>query len=189
MTSIGFIGRPRAGKDTAAEYLIKRHGYTRVSIAEPIKEIGLAADPIIGWSPIEKEPIRLAEAVSRLGWERVKDTFPEVRRFLWAMSVDGVSRVLGEDIWTERAVKEIRALGSPAVVTDVRLEEEAQELRATGLVIVYLSREGFPEQDDRGGEHLGPDAADLHIHNRGSLEDFQIQVDTLARRLAEGQPV
>lgn len=183
MTGIGIIGRPRTGKDTAADRLVGRHGYTRVSIAEPIKEIGLAADPIIGWNHVGEEPIHLAQAVEHLGWEAVKDRFPEVRRFLWAMSVDGVSAVLGEDIWTQIAVKRIRALRGPAVVTDVRLLEEAKALRAEGLIIVYLSREGFSEEDDRSGEHLGPNAADVRLHNGGSLEEFQAQVDALVHRL------
>lgn len=183
MHGIGIIGRPRVGKDTTADRLIERHGYTRVSIAEPIKEIGLAANPIIGWSHIGEEPIRLAEAVQQLGWERVKDRFPEVRRFLWAMSVDGISETFGEDIWTEIAVKKIRALKGPAVVTDVRLLEEAKALRAEGLTIVYLSREGFSEEDSQEGEHLGADAADVRLHNGGTLEEFWSQVDTLATRL------
>lgn len=182
MTGIGFIGRPRTGKDTAADRLVERHGYTRVSIAEPIKEIGLAADPIIGWSYMGEEPIRLAQAVKQLGWEVVKGRFPEVRRFLWAMSVDGVSGTFGEDVWTDLAVKKIRVLQGPAVVTDVRLLEEAKALRAEGLTIVYLSREGVSEEDDRAGEHLGPEAADVRLHNGGSLEEFWVQVDTLASR-------
>lgn len=183
MTGIGFIGRPRVGKDTAAERLIERHGYTRVSIAEPIKEIGLAADPIIGWSYLGEEPIRLAQAVEHLGWEKVKDRFPEARRFLWAMSVDGVSGTFGEDIWTDLAVKKIRSAEGPVVVTDVRLVEEAKALSTEGLTIVYLSREGVSEEDDRAGEHLGPDAADVRLHNGGSLEEFWAQVDALASRL------
>lgn len=184
MTGIGIIGRPRTGKDTAADRLVERHGYTRVSIAEPIKEIGLAADPIIGWNYVGEEPIRLAQAVKHLGWEVTKDRFPEVRRFLWAMSVDGVSSTFGEDIWTDLSVKKIRALEGPAVVTDVRLLEEAKALRAEGLTIVYLSREGTSEEDDRAGEHLGSDAADVRLHNGGSLEEFWSQVDALASRLA-----
>lgn len=183
MPGIGFIGRPRVGKDTAADHLVDMHGYTRISLAEPIKEIALAANPIIGWSGVAEEPIRLAQAVDHLGWEQVKDRFPEVRRFLWAMSVDGISTTLGKDIWTERAVKQIRATEGPVVVTDVRLEEEATALRAQGLIIVYLSREGFPEKDSRGGEHLGVDTADVHVHNRGSIEDFQARLDTLVQQL------
>ncbi|KQX43552.1 hypothetical protein ASD97_26145 [Streptomyces sp. Root63] len=100
------------------------------------------------------------------------------------MSVDGISSAFGEDIWTDLAVKKIRALEGPAVVTDVRLLEEAKALRAEGLTIIYLSREGIPERDDRGGEHLGPDAADVRLHNGGSLEEFWAQVDALASRLA-----
>lgn len=182
MSGIGIIGRPRTGKDTAADRLVERHGFTRVSIAEPIKEIGLAADPIIGWNYTREEPIRLAESVRHLGWEVVKDRFPESRRFLWNMSVDGVSAVLGEDIWTQIAVKRIRALEGPAVVTDVRLLEEAKALRAEGLTIVYLSREGVSEEDEREGEDLGPDAADVRLHNGGSLEEFWSQLDALASR-------
>ncbi|MFC5722068.1 hypothetical protein ACFP1Z_18035 [Streptomyces gamaensis] len=155
-----------------------------MSIAEPIKRAGIGADPIIGWAKNVDEPVRLATVVERYGWEFAKDNFPEVRRFLWKMSVDGVAAVLGEDVWTDAAVKQIQATSRPVVVTDVRLAEEVKALKSEGLTIVYLSREGIPEYDGREGEHLGPEYADLRVHNGGTLEEFHAQMDALVKRLA-----
>ncbi|MFK0290301.1 hypothetical protein ACIQU6_07440 [Streptomyces sp. NPDC090442] len=185
MRGVGIIGRPRVGKDSAADHLIQRHGFTRVSIADPIKRAALGADPIIGWSKNAGEPVRLAKTVERYGWEYAKDTFPEVRRFLWKMSVDGVATVLGEDVWTDAAVRAIRAVSGPVVVTDVRLIEEVKALRAEGLRMVYMTREGVPELDSREGEHLGPDAADFRLHNGGGLDELGVQVDALVTRIRD----
>lgn len=44
---IGIIGVKRSGKDTIADYLIKYHGYTRYSFADPLKK---AAMEIFGFS-------------------------------------------------------------------------------------------------------------------------------------------
>ena len=39
MTVIAFMGRSGTGKDTAAEYLQDRHGYTTIAFAEPLKRL------------------------------------------------------------------------------------------------------------------------------------------------------
>lgn len=44
---IGVIGVKRSGKDTIADYLVKYHGYTRYSFADPLKK---AAMEIFGFS-------------------------------------------------------------------------------------------------------------------------------------------
>ncbi|MFI6688919.1 hypothetical protein [Streptomyces sp. NPDC050485] len=182
MRSIGIIGRPRVGKDTVADHLIERHGYERVSIAGPIKELGLIMNPVIGAhgdSNGNTQLVHLYPAVEKHGWEYVKDEYPEVRRFLWAMSVDGIAGTFGPEIWTDLAVNTIRATAAPVVVTDVRLADEAQALRRQGLTIVYLTREGIPEDDQREGEHLGPEHADCRLHNGGTLAELHDQVDAL----------
>src|SRR5690606_2560032 len=45
---IGLMGYARSGKDTAGAMLHADLGYRRVSFADPVREMALALDPIIG---------------------------------------------------------------------------------------------------------------------------------------------
>ena len=46
--SVALMGRAGAGKDTVASILTEHRGYARVAFADPLKEMALAVDPIIG---------------------------------------------------------------------------------------------------------------------------------------------
>ena len=39
MTIICFSGKKGVGKDTAAEVLVKRYGFTRIALADPLREL------------------------------------------------------------------------------------------------------------------------------------------------------
>ncbi|GGG68590.1 hypothetical protein GCM10011374_36200 [Kocuria dechangensis] len=44
---IGLTGYKRSGKDTAGAHLVASHGYTRLALADPIKAILAAIDPLV----------------------------------------------------------------------------------------------------------------------------------------------
>lgn len=141
---IGLIGRARAGKDTAAARLTSAHGFTRFAFADALKRLALEVDPIV--IPIDTVwgSARLREVVERAGWEGAKE-YREVRRTLQALGV--AVRSLDEDFWVRRVTTEISFSGKPAVVTDVRFENEARAILAAGGRLVRVVRPGQDESD------------------------------------------
>ena len=62
---LGMKGQAGSGKDTVANYLVKKHGFTRIAFADPLKEICAI---ISGW-PLEM--LRGDTAESRIFRETV----------------------------------------------------------------------------------------------------------------------
>lgn len=180
MPNIGLIGRARSGKDTAGEWLTENRGYSRVAIADPLKEAALKVDPIVGTddSSLCVEGERLSDVVGFWGWERAKEE-PEVRRIL--QELGAAMRQLDPDFWLRialhRAYDLAETTGRPVVVTDVRYPNEVAALRRAGWHLIFIDRSDAPQLDHES-ERLTKDDADFVIWNNGSMTDFRHQVES-----------
>lgn len=139
MFNIGIIGKARSGKDTAADYLVRAHGYTRLAFADPLKEMALSVDPFVPTS--YGVTVRLQSLIADVGWEYAKDTYPEVRRLLQHMGQ--TVREYDSEFWItamRRKLSNAEAHNIPVVVTDVRYPNEADMLRARGFKLARIVR-------------------------------------------------
>ncbi|QPX62356.1 deoxynucleoside monophosphate kinase [Arthrobacter phage Tbone] len=189
---IGLIGKKRTGKDTFADKLVRDHGYTRVALADPLREAALALDPIMGTFPLNVEGIvrtrewRLSDVIEELGWEKAKDYIPEVRRTLQRLGTESI-RSLDDQFWIRTAFQRIDALraeGKPVVVTDVRYPNEADAISdATGYLVRIVR-----DLPDDGDAHASEKAMDgyrehLRVPNNTTIEDFEYLAGSLAHDL------
>ncbi|WGH20737.1 deoxynucleoside monophosphate kinase [Arthrobacter phage JohnDoe] len=189
---IGLIGKKRTGKDTFADKLVRDHGYTRVALADPLREAALALDPIMGTFPLNSEGIvrtrewRLSDVIEELGWEKAKDYIPEVRRTLQRLGTESI-RSLDDQFWIRTAFQRIDALraeGKPVVVTDVRYPNEADAISdATGYLVRIVR-----DLPDDGDAHASEKAMDdyrehLRVPNNTTIEDFEYLAGSLAHDL------
>lgn len=202
---IGLSGKKRAGKDTVAAYLVEKYGFTRVAFADPLREVALKVDPIIGAEVDPQgsaaygyggevhdiataEPVHLSDVVSQRGWEAAKDHCvygPEVRRILQRMGV-GV-RDLDPDFWLRVAAEKIGVMMDArrnVVVTDVRFPNEADYIKRHGFLIRVI-RPGLDHADTHESETALDDYPhDAYLINDGSVQDLRDQVDCLL-----GEPI
>lgn len=165
---VGFCGRAGAGKTTAAQILVERHGYRRVRFAGPLKAmmaaLGLSAAEIDG--PLKESPCALLagrtprHAMQTLGTEWGRDQIdPDLWLRAWAREVD-----------------DGLAAGRAVVVDDVRFPNEVGAIRARGGVIVRIG--------GRGGEIPAHASEALHFPADVKIENPHDGVDRLAWRLA-----
>lgn len=142
---IGISYASRAGKDTAAEALCRDLGFVRVGFADRLKELALACDPIVthGAAQVNRlDNTKLNWIVKGMGgWEKAKDTYPEVRRFLENLGT-GCRDVFGADFWVDQLLAGVDS--DRVVVADVRFANEAEAIRAKGGKIIKINRPGFP---------------------------------------------
>ncbi|MEO2133369.1 hypothetical protein [Microbacterium sp.] len=116
---IGFVGRKRSGKDTAAKTLVAEFGYSAAAFADPLRDHLAAVDPIVGIDDGRRGVpwVRYSDAVAELGYDGAKDRYPELRRLLQTEGTDGVRDTLGtkyglrelldgHDVWT--AIAQLR---------------------------------------------------------------------------------
>ena len=183
MRGIGIVGRKRVGKDTAAQVLRDEYGFTRVGFADQVKALALVTNPVIRVNPYGGWPIveRLADVVDRIGWERAKDDYPEVRAFLQRHG-DGSRRVLGDTVWLDAWQRRAEVVDGPVVVPDVRYLNEAARLRSLGFTIVRVTRPGMPDDGDTHVSETEQDgiAAHVEFRNDGTVGDLAAHMRTLA---------
>lgn len=128
--SVAVIGPLRSGKDTAATALVIHNGYTRMSLADPLKD----------------EVVMALNAVDGGGWtrERLEEEKRRLRPLLQVWGTE-LRRKTDPDYWVRRLEAQIYAhqpYANRIVVTDARFTNELDMLRKHGFIIVRLVMEG-----------------------------------------------
>jgi hypothetical protein len=178
---IGLSGYAQSGKDTVANILVEKHGYTRVAFADPIREMLYEMDPLIpkgyGAGVIN---YRLQDLVDSYGWDKVKTEHPEVRRLLQDLGGGG-RKVFGDSFWIYQALSDV-APDDKVVVSDVRFKNEAQWVQEFNGQIWRIKRLGTDAVNDHISESEmdGYPVNQIFINN-GTLEDLEVLVTTRMR--------
>ena len=173
---VGLTGRARTGKDTAAAALTAA-GWQRVGFADLLREVAYAVDPIVSLGDAGHG--RLAVVVDQVGWERAKDDYDDVRRFLQRLGTEGVRNHLGTHVWVEAAMA--RAT-TPTVFTDVRFPNEAQAIRDAGGIVIRLVRPSAgPVVGHSSEEAMDGWPVDAVVANDGTPAELHAKILGLTR--------
>lgn len=188
MTLIGIGHTARAGKDTAAQALVRDLGYTRIGFADALKELALEADPMVlravGAVNVRPDHGTLKWVVRTNGWDDAKARMPEVRRFLQNLGV-GARKVFGEDVWVDRVMLLAQGIDK-LVVPDVRFPNEAAAIKAAGGHLVKIERNAYVgvgrnhESETALAEFDGWDKV---IPNNRQITDLEQEIVEWARSL------
>ncbi|MGV9659138.1 deoxynucleotide monophosphate kinase family protein [Streptomyces koyangensis] len=180
--NLALIGRARSGKDTVAAHLTAQpYNYVRLAFADELKAAALKADPLIPLKHVDKS-VPLTSVVNYLGWERAKDRYPEVRRFLQRFG-QGI-RDVDEDFWLNLVLRKVDGaarLNIPVVVSDVRYANEANALAERGFILVRVSATGryLPGAAHRSETELDDCPVNHTLVNGGTIAELHTQVDDL----------
>lgn len=202
MSIIGVTGVAGSGKDAIAHILVSEHGWTRIALADPMKRavadwFGFTDDQLHGPSARRNEVderwgITPRHTLQQLGTEYGRAMHED----LWVRyAVDCAKRVLDDErgltVYEARRgvlrvpVERERCPG--VVIPDVRFENEAAAIRATGGRVWRVVRSGAGLAG-LAAQHVSETEqsaieADYNIINDGSLEDLSRAVlDALTER-------
>jgi hypothetical protein len=129
---VGCAGPAGSGKSVVAEHLRDRHGFTIVSLADPLKRVvgelfGFTEHQLYGPSYARSEPHPTL---------RKPDGQPlTARHALQTLGTDW-ARACCPNVWVERAMRTIRSMPGDVVVPDMRFTNEVDAIRAAGGVLV-----------------------------------------------------
>lgn len=147
MVVIGLSGFAGSGKSTIAEYLVRQHGFTRLSFATAVKDITAAT---FGW---ERTRLEGATPQDRI-WREEPDPFWSSRMgrpfsprvALQYIGTDVFRTHVLPSIWYDIVISKIQNLGPTAkvVVDDVRFVNERTALREVGAHFLLVRRNTFP---------------------------------------------
>lgn len=180
---IGLGITQQVGKDTIGQHLVEKHGFTRLSFADAVRDLALEIDPLIGGA-------RLSDRVGWEGWEQAKKS-SEIRRLLINIGV-GARKVLGFNVWVNAAEQKLRELqldpefNGKVVVTDVRFPNEATWIQSfIDHALWYVWRPDSPPQDEKSELLTVHDFSRSvnsryrSISNAGTIDDLKQKVDDI----------
>jgi hypothetical protein len=166
---IGVAGKKRAGKDTAAKFLVQDHGFKAMAFAHPLKD---AAKIIFGW-----------------GDEHVYGELKEVDDPFWGfsprwalqhMGTEAMRKNIDDQIWVKATMRKALPMiekGENVVITDVRFPNEAQAILDAGGQLWRVERPGLETSDHASETSLDDwDRWDQVIDNDGTISDLYSRV-------------
>lgn len=170
-------GLAHCGKDTIADHLVSHHGYTKMALAEPLKE---ACREIFGFSDAQLYG-DLKEVIDPYWGKTPRQCFQFIGTELFRDKFD-------KDIWIKSLVRKIRDSldRQKIVISDIRFENELQRLKDLGTVIsLRVIRDIPPDQDFRShaSEQIQDIPYDHLILNNGTLEELYTKIDSLMKMI------
>jgi hypothetical protein len=175
---IALCGLAGSGKSTAAEYLVSRHRFKRLSYAAPIKRMlrSLLIEAGAGFiEAAEMTDGKLKElptpflcghspryAMQNLGTEYGRD-------------------IIGPDIWRRILLNKVRKNSGPVVVDDARFGDEIADLREEGFLIVGMDRPGAGTNSFHSSEQQDL-PVDLFLNNSRDVSHLHALIEELLSR-------
>lgn len=173
MTILLLSGYKRSGKDTIAEYLTEKHGYTQYSLAGPLKDM-VSQKYGIPRSHLDDQTKKEVELSKFPGW---------TPRDILIME-GAMARKVDPHFWSRQLVRSILEQDYlRIVVSDVRFPEEIEYIRhhlwGWGVRDVRVIRETDSPTTDPSERSLDDHQFDDYIRNTGTLEELYGKVDHL----------
>lgn len=165
---IAIVGKARSGKDTVADYLVTKYGYTEYKFSKGVRDV--------------------------INLVRGEDSHKN-RRELQQVG-QGLRQALGSDIWVNYTLAMIKDT-SRVVISDCRQSNEAERLLSEGYVLIKVESDEavrvqrmlaagdkFTKEDlTHETEQIGIDCT-VTIYNNQSLEELYAQVDEILLSLS-----
>lgn len=181
---LGIHGKAKSGKDTAANYLVKNHGFIRNAFADPLK---LAAQQMFFLTDAQTWSEELKD-IELPYWGM------SPRKMFQLLGTEGGRNVFGGDIWLKRWQFHYEQFAPFAnyVTPDVRFDNEADLIRERGGIILHIQSERSSILTKEAQGHASEQGIcmtvnDIIIENSGSFEALYMNLNSLMEALTHGE--
>lgn len=185
MHVVGLTGYAGSGKSTAAQYLVERHGFTRLSFAAPLKKMLRTLNPYVAANPLphmDSEPLRVNDLFVTMTEQQIKESpaGDEYRRLLQVLGTDCI-RAVDDDFWIKAVTAVIEATDPEGkyVLDDVRFPNEAAVIKGySPLGLWNIERAGYEAVNGHSSEqHAGNMGEKIFLLNYLDIEGLHDQID------------
>ena len=181
MHIIAFTGKAGSGKDTAANILIEKYGFIKISFAASLKD---AVAAIFSWP---RDMLEGSTAESR-AWREQKDEWWSnrlsmnitPRHILQTWGTELCRDGFHEDIWIASLEKKLVCFPATTniVITDCRFENEAAVIHKLGGKIIQIDRSSIDSESKHSSElGISQNTTDIIIYNKGTLEELEFAIE------------
>jgi dephospho-CoA kinase len=164
---IGLLGRSRRGKDTIAEYIIKKYPvYKNIKLAKPIKDA--------------------ARSLYDFTYEQVEGAEKEIIDRRWNITprdalvfiTTSFMNKMGTDFFTRRLFDNL-AIDDKVIISDLRYQNDIEEIKKRNGIVIKVLRDIEPNHNWESHIDNFTDNINYTINNNGSLKDLYNQIDQI----------
>jgi hypothetical protein len=176
---IGVSGKKYSGKDTIGDYLVKHHGFVKLSFAEPLKK---ACQDIFGFTD-EQLYTNMKETIDPYWNETPRRVMQHVGTELLRESLSKYCPSIGNDIWIRALDRRIHTLRDQGytrfVVTDVRYSNESDYITNHSGKMIHVVRPSFVSSmsTDHHASEIAVLYSDLQVINNGDYQSLYEQLN------------
>ena len=182
---IGFCGQAGAGKDTIADYLIKKYNFEKIPLAKPLKEA--------------------CSILFDLNEEQLYGSLKETEDENWKTTPRIILQYFGTDIFRNDIKKIIPGLGDNfwinlfkkkylnkkkdnkdlrVVVSDIRFKNEIDVVQELGGLVIKIIRTNMDNSDAHESErNIKNLKCDYEIINDGTKEDLYKKIEVILKNI------
>lgn len=181
---IGICGRKYVGKDTVANYLVRRHGYQAVAFAAPLKQglLSMFFDRGLTYAHLNDPALKEIPLPFLFG--------RTPRQLMTSLGTEWGQGMVAREVWVEllrSTVDKMQAYGGRRiVVTDCRFIHEEAMLSQLGAQLWYVQRDAA-EADSSHSSETEPIGRlrTATLSNNGTLEQLHAQIETKLQKAYE----
>lgn len=204
MTIIAVSGKKRVGKDTFGDVLTTKYGFTKIALADPLRNLCARVfylDPSMFIDDDKKDAsmkrITLdfhdIDAIRSIvenewGYEVSEEAREEMEQYhgvdfdtprdiLRFVGTKLLRNCVSDNIWIELAAAKIKETGGKVVITDCRFENEREFFRKIGAVLCLIKRNDNGEMAEHEFNLGEENEYDVVFNNDGSLYSYQSSID------------
>jgi len=171
---IGLRGPAGSGKDTVADYLVEKYGFTKVTFGGAVKEIvaiisGWDINMLSGTTP-ESRIFRETENHSDFGMT--------AREMMQKIGTDLFRQYFDENTWINIVRRKVKTIPGNIVISDIRFPNEAKLVQELGGYIFTLVRKDIKRMDHISEQNF-PIENEIIIDNSNDLPSLYNSVDNL----------
>lgn len=181
MSLIGFMGKKGSGKDTSADYLVKKYGYKKISFATPLKD---AIQILFGFSDEQLYGDKKETIDDRWGTSPRK-VMQYLGTDIFRNDINKIMPNIKNNFWTN--IMEInyknellKNKNAKFVIADVRFKNEVDVIHKLGGKIIKIDR-NTKHNDNHISENMMDKINDFDhiIDNTSSLNNLYKKIDLI----------
>ncbi len=164
----------RSGKDSVAEYLIKKYGFTRFAFGDGIRSV--CRDLFPEQLANVQKPRSLLQGVGQ------------------------AMRMFNPNVWINKCFKEIKEHYGDIIITDLRQPNELNAVKLDGFYVIRVSSPDevriqrmnaagdnftLDELNHETERHIDSMDVDFEIHNDGDLDHLHNQIEIILKQMTK----
>lgn len=169
---VGFTGLKRSGKDTCAEYLVKKYGYDCYSFAKPLKDMIAVLLNCVDGNDIYYTELHKEEVIPGIN--------ASYRKLTQTIGTEWGRHIIDDNIWVNMLAANTEYV-QDVVISDVRFDNEAKWIKNNGGIIIKVTRPVLKGSKDNHPSEQGIDESyiDHNIINDGTIDSLYNKLDEL----------